>query len=188
MLSFFENMDTLLQSFWVLSIAITTIFLIQTILTLLGGDLQHDVDFDIDTDADIADAPFSLFSVRNMINFLLGFGWTGVAFYNQIENKTLLIALAFAVGIIFLLAFFFLINQILKLSEDNTFKIEELIGETGEVYLNIPENNNGKGKVLISIKGIIRELPATTKGETISSSSIVKVVAIYNNILEVEKI
>ncbi|MEZ4916663.1 MAG: NfeD family protein [Chitinophagales bacterium] len=188
MLSFFENMDTLLQGFWVVSIGVTAIFLIQTLLTILGGDLHHDVDFDIDADADGADAPFSLFSVRNMINFLLGFGWTGVAFYNQIQNKTLLIVLAFFVGVIFLLAFFFLIKQILKLSEDNTFKVNELIGKTGEVYLNIPENNNGKGKVLISIKGTTRELPATTKGEAIASSSIVKVVAIDNNILEVEKI
>lgn len=190
MLSFLENMSTLQQSFWVLAVVVSLIFFVQTLLTVMGGDAGDGLDFDIDADADFdsVDSPFSLFSFRNLINFLLGFSWTGVAFFNEVENKTLLIFIAFAVGVIFLIAFFFIIQQILKLSEDNTFNIENLKGKTGEVYLNIPANASGKGKVLISLKGSTHELSAISKGGAIASASIVKVVDIEDKILVVEKI
>jgi hypothetical protein len=37
------------------------------------------------------DMPFEIFTLRNLINFLLGFSWTGISFYDAIENKMLLI-------------------------------------------------------------------------------------------------
>ena len=47
----------------------------------------------------------------------------------------------------------------------------------------------GKGKVLISVRGSVRELEAMTKGEKISSGSAVKILSIENeSILLVEKI
>lgn len=56
------------------------------------------------------------------------------------------------IGLGFVVLFFFLIAQIMKLTEDNTFNIFELIGHTGEVYLTIPEKMEGKGKIQISLK------------------------------------
>jgi hypothetical protein len=77
--------------------------------------------------------------------------------YNSIENKTVLI-ISVIVG---LFVFFFLIKQILKLSENNSFKIESTLHKTAQV-LTIPEAKSGKGKVLISINGAIHELDAMT--------------------------
>ena len=36
-----------------------------------------------------------------LINFLLGFSWTGISFYQSIENKTILIGISVLVGILF---------------------------------------------------------------------------------------
>ena len=76
----------------------------------------------------------------------------------------------------------------MKLSENNSFKIEDTLDKTAEVYLTIPESKSGKGKVLISVKGTFHELDAMTlSNEQIASNSSVKVVAVENNLLIVEK-
>jgi hypothetical protein len=70
-----------------------------------------------------------------------------ISFYNSIENKTVLIIISVIVGPI-RCHFLFLIKQILKLSENNSFKIESTLHKTAQVYLTIPEAKSGKGKVL----------------------------------------
>ena len=189
MLSFLEGMSSLQQGFWWVAIITSVIFLVQTILTFLGSDASDGLSADFDGNLDHIDAPFQLFSLRNLINFLLGFGWAGVAFFESISNKMILLGLATVVGIIFVVLFFFLIQQIMKLTEDNTFKIENLKGKTGEVYINIPKEKSGKGKILISTNGTNHELDAMTLSETmISSGSMVKVVDVEGRILIVSRI
>ena len=86
------------------------------------------IETDIDSDGgDGGEMPFEIFTLRNLINFLLGFSWTGISFYQKFENKTILIVISIGVGLAFVAIFFFLIKQILKLSEDNSFKIESTI-------------------------------------------------------------
>ncbi len=189
MFSFLEGMDSLQQGFWITAIVTSLIFLIQTVLTFIGSDASDGVNADFDGNLDHADAPFQLFSLRNLINFLLGFGWTGVTLYDSFSNKMLLLAIAVIVGAVFVALFFFIIKQILKLTEDNTFNISSLVGKTGEVYINIPPKMSGSGKVQISVKGSNHELSAMTNSEEqINSASMVKVVDVQDRILIVSKI
>jgi len=188
-MEFFSSMDTYLQGFWFIAIPVSIIFVIQTVMTFVGANASDGLAADFDGDFDGVDAPFQLFSLRNLTNFLLGFGWAGVAFYPMIENKFLLTILAAVVGAGFVLIFFLIVKQLLKLSEDNTFKINDLKNKTGEVYLKIPAQNLGKGKVLISLKGTNHELYAITNSSTeILSGELIKVVDIKDEILIVEKI
>ena len=80
-----------------------------------------------------------------------------------------------------MLLFFFVIKQVQKLAEDNSFKITNTLNKTAEVYLTIPENKTGKGKIMISVNGAFHELEAMTENERIPSGSAVKVVKIENN-------
>ena len=81
-----------------------------------------------------------------------------------------------------------MIKQILKLSENNSFKIENALHKTAEVYLSIPAAKTGKGKVMISINGAFHELDAMTLSlEKIPTNASVVVVGIENNLLIVEK-
>ncbi len=184
MKEFFANMDGTQQFYWYIAIGASVIFIIQTIMTFVGADADTGVDADFDGNLDGGDSPFQLFSLRNLINFLLGFGWAGVSLYHVIENNILLAIVAFLVGVLFIAFFFFIMRALLKLSEDNSFKIEDTIGKTADVYLSIPAAKTGKGKVFISVRGSTHELSAITNSvDEIKNGSLVKVVGIEGDIL-----
>lgn len=184
-----ENLDTLLKTFWYVAIPTSIIFIIQTIMTFIGADSSDGLDADFDGDLSGTHAPFQLFSLRNLINFLLGFSWTGISFYSTIANKSILIIISLAVGFLFVYFFFVIIRQVQKLAEDNSFNITNTLNKSAEVYLTIPENKKGKGKIMISVNGAFHELEAMTENDKILSGSVVKVVKIENNnILIVETI
>jgi len=186
----FDSLDPFLRTFWFIALPITLVFIIQTAMTFLGIDATEGLDADFDSNFDGGDAPFQLFSLRNLINFLLGFSWAGISFFNTIPNKTVLTLLALAIGVSFVLIFFYIMRQIQKLAEDNTFNIEDTIGKRAEVYLTIPGKMSGKGKVVISIKGSFHELPAMTENhQKILSNEIIKVIRVESDeILIVEQI
>ncbi|AWG21969.1 serine protease [Flavobacterium faecale] len=179
----FDTLPPLLATFWYVAIPISVIFIIQTIMTFTGADGSDGIDPDFDGDFDGADHPFQLFSLRNLIHFLLGFSWTGISFFTLIENEKLLIALSVAVGCLFVFIFFMIIQQVQKLEENNSFKIENTLNKTAEVYLKIPAQRTGKGKILISINGAFHELDAMSEADAIPTGSTVKVVKIENESL-----
>lgn len=178
MTDFFEAMTPLLKTYWYVAIISSIIFIVQTIFSFIGSDM-FDTDFDIDVD-DVSPS-FHIFSFRNLINFLLGFSWSGIAFYKYM-NPTLLIIVSVAIGFVFILIFFLIMKSLMKLSENNAFNIENTIDHNAEVYLTIPPNFEGKGKVLISVKGSVHELVAMTENKTeLKSGNIVKVESIKDN-------
>lgn len=189
MKEFFEAMDGAQQFYWYIAIGASIVFIIQTIMTFVGADADTGVDADFDGNMDGGDAPFQLFSLRNLINFLLGFGWAGVSLYNMFSSKVLLGFVAFLVGVVFIAIFFIVMRALIKLSEDNSFKIEDTVGKTADVYLTIPGSKAGKGKVFISVKGSTHELSALTSSpDDIKNGSLVKVSAVEGNVLVVEPV
>ncbi len=188
-MEFFAGMEPLLRSLWFLVIPVSVIFLVQTVLTFTGADATDGVDADFDSNLSGTDAPFQLFSLRNLINFLLGFGWTGISFYTTIENKAILMLISGVVGVLFVVMFFLVIRQVQRLSEDNSFNIQHTLMQTGAVYIPIPAHKTGTGKIQISVKGSVHEINAITAQEKLPSGSLVRVVKIEsNNLVLVEKI
>lgn len=186
MKEFFANMETIQQMYWYIAIGVSVIFIIQTIMTFAGADSDTGGDADFDGNLDGGDAPFQLFSLRNLINFLLGFGWTGASLYNAFDSKVVVGILATIVGLVFVGIFFLVFRALMRLAEDNSFKIEETIGKTGDVYTRILGEGKGKGKIFISVRGTTHELNAMTHGkENIEVGTIVKVTAVDNGILTV---
>ncbi|AWV97389.1 serine protease [Arcticibacterium luteifluviistationis] len=187
-MDFLDSLEPVLRTFWYIAIPTSLIFLIQTILTFVGADAMDGIEADFDSDFGDTDAPFQLFSLRNLINFLLGFSWTGISFYEYIVNDWLLIIAAVAVGLLFVFFFLLIIRQVQKLAEDNTFKIQNTLNKNAEVYMNIPGQMKGKGKVLISINGTTRELAAMTRENTLLAGTVVIVNEIKDSILIVTPI
>ncbi|MBC7451417.1 MAG: NfeD family protein [Cytophagales bacterium] len=183
-----DTMDPLLKTFWFIALPTSLIFMIQTVMTFIGADASDGLDADFDGDMDGGDGPFQLFTLRNLINFLLGFSWMGISFFTILPTVPLVLS-SVAVGALFVFLFFVIIQQIQKLAEDNSFNIANTLHKTGEVYLTIPANKAGSGKVMISVKGAYHELQAMTEKGRIPSGTIVKVVKIGNaDILIVETI
>lgn len=179
-MEFFEAFDPLLKAFWYVALPATVIFVIQSILTFTGADATDGTSADFDGDLSGGETPFQLFSLRNLINFLLGFSWTGVAFFTTVKSPALLLVLAFLVGSLFVYLFFVVIRQVQKLAEDNSFRIESTVNKSADVYLTIPGKKQGKGKIMISVNGAFHELEAMTEYDTIASGAVVKVTRIEN--------
>lgn len=188
-MEFFDNMEPLLRAFWFIALPASLIFLVQTVMTFSGTDAHDGIDADFNGDLADGHAPFQLFSLRNLVNFLLGAGWGGISFYNTISNKTILIVVAVLIGVAFVAAFFFIIRQVQRFGEDNSFNIDNALNQTGTVYIPIPENKTGTGKVQVSVRGSVHELTAITHHERIATGTLVKVVKIENsNLVLVEKL
>ncbi|NDW17413.1 serine protease [Dysgonomonas sp. 216] len=186
MKDFFLSMDSSQQVYWYIALAASVVFIIQTIMTFVGADTDTGIDADFDGNLDGAGSPFQLFSLRNLVNFLLGFGWAGVTLYNSIESQFWLGVVSFLIGAAFIAMFFVVMRALLKLSEDNSFKIENTIGKTADVYLTIPADKKGKGKIFVSVKGSTRELPAiTTAKEDLKAGTLVKITELEGDVLVV---
>ncbi len=188
-LDWFSNLEPGIKIYWAIAIVSSIVFLIQTIVSLIGiGDFETDLDVGGGDGMD--SSGFSdLLSMRNAINFLLGLGWSGVCFYDRISNGFILGLVSIIFGLAFVAIFIYVFKKMMKLESNGAFDINTAIGKTCDVYLRIPANRAGTGKVQISFNGSVQELDAVTDGEMIPSGSKVTVVEILNNkILRVEKI
>ena len=176
----FYGLDTWMQVFWICAIVGTVVFVVQMVLLLIGMDsIDTDVDFDGPDTMDLGGG-LSLFSIKNFVNFIVGFGWTGVCLKDAILNKWLLCLVAVVVGVAFVYMFFVIKKQTRKLEHNGAFKIEECVGKTVDVYLRIPGGKRGKGKVQVSLNGSVQEIEAMTDGDDIASGRKVVVVEVVD--------
>ncbi|MDR1738870.1 MAG: serine protease [Candidatus Symbiothrix sp.] len=179
-MEWFMSLEPVLRIYWMIAGVASLIFVIQMIMTFVGMDTSDGLDADFSGDAHV-DAPFQFFSLRNLVNFFLGFGWSGVCFFDLFETKLWVAAIAILIGIAFVALFFLIVRQFLKLQEDNTFRIESTLGQTASVYLVIPAAKSGKGKIQISVKGAFHEIDAQTEGERIPTGAIIRVTKLIDN-------
>jgi membrane protein implicated in regulation of membrane protease activity len=168
MIELFNSLEPLQKFFWTIACCASLVFIIQTIMTFIGLGTDTDVDagpMDGSVDSIEDGALSGVFSFRNLVNFLLGYGWAGVLLFDDIEKRWLLQLVAIAVGLLFVLAFVFMFRQVMKLSHDGSFKMSEAVGLKADVYLRIPAARAGRGKVQVSVKGSIHEIDAVTDND-----------------------
>ena len=168
MIELFNSLEPLQKFFWTIACCASLVFIIQTIMTFIGLGTDADVDagpMDGSVDSIEDGALSGVFSFRNLVNFLLGYGWAGVLLFDDLEKRWLLQLVAIAVGVLFVLAFVFMFRQVMKLSHDGSFKINEAVGLKADVYLRIPAARSGRGKVQVSVKGSIHEIDAVTDND-----------------------
>ena len=169
MMDLFNSLEPLQKFFWTIACCASLVFIIQTVMTFVGLGTDTDVDagpMDGSVDSMEDGALSGVFSLRNLVNFLLGYGWAGVLLHDSIEKGWLLQLIAIAVGLVFVLAFVFMFRQVMKLSHDGSFKMQEAVGLKADVYLRIPAARSGRGKVQVSVKGSVHEIDAMTDNET----------------------
>lgn len=191
LLNWYNQLDSVLQIYWSIAIFTSIVFAIQMVLTFVGlGDAHGgDADFggmdgadmggDMATDAhgDTMDTggAIQLFTVRNVVNFLLGVGWGGVCFYTTISHPFVLFLVAMLVGVLFVAVFVMLYRQLMRLEKHGNFEYRQCVGLACDVYLRIPAERSGTGKVQISIHGSVHELDALTDGPQLASGTKVRV-------------
>ena len=179
-------LDPTMQVFWGCAIISSVIFGIQAILTLIGMDAHDAMDLDF-ADGDTMDVGggLSLFSIRSLVNFFVGFGWAGVSFADSISNKAVLYFVAIVVGLAFAYVYVFMRKKLRKLETNGAYKITDCIGKTADVYLRIPAKEQGKGKVQVSINGSIHEFDAVSQGECLPTGTKVQITSVEGTLLTV---
>ena len=183
MITWWTSLSTAMQILWAVTLSASLIFVIQTVMTFLGlGD--HDADFDLDTsDGSFdADPSMNLLTFRNLVNFCLGFGWTAVLMHEKIQSNALLIIVSVIVGILLVTVVMWIFKWLSGMQQTGNIDVHKsAVGCEGKVYLTIPGERKGEGKVQITINNAVREYDAVTDGETIPTGKAIKVTEVIND-------
>lgn len=176
---FYKDLPFMMQIFWGCAIVSSVFMLVQLVLSLIGmGDFEFDADAAAADGLD-ASGGVDLFTVKNITNFFVGFGWAGISLRDVIETDWILLAVSVGFGILFVVIFILLFRQLMKLENNSAVGVEETVGKNADVYLRIPAGRGGKGKVQLSIKGAVKEYNAVTDdAENIPSGTIVRITEI----------
>ncbi|MDY6418705.1 MAG: NfeD family protein [Bacteroidales bacterium] len=197
---------------WAVTLSASLVFVIQTVMTFLGaaGDTDFDINTDMDTagPSDIGDGSvdvgadvetgesghlgtgMNLLTFRNFINFLIGFGWTAILLKDSIPATGLRMLIAILVGIVLVAIVMLLFKWLTDMQQSGNINVfKSAVDCEGTVYLTIPGERAGEGKVQITINNSVREYAAVTDGPTLKTGQRIRVVeAISSNTLLVEEI
>lgn len=183
MITWWTSLSTAMQVLWAITLSASLIFVIQTVMTFLGlGD--HDADFDLDSsDGSFdADPSMNLLTFRNLVNFCMGFGWTAVLMHEKIQSNALLIIVSVIVGILLVTVVMWIFKWLSGMQQTGNIDVHKsAVGCEGKVYLTIPGERKGEGKVQITINNAVREYDAVTDGETIPTGKAIKVTEVIND-------
>ncbi|MGD9978693.1 MAG: hypothetical protein AB7S54_12260 [Bacteroidales bacterium] len=191
--SWWDGLSTISKVYWVVAIAASLIFLIQTVATFVGADSDSgdidatgDADASIDTDHGIG---FQLISLKNLIGFFTIFGWSGLACLDSGLSVGLTIIISFICGIIMMVLMASIFYFMGKLVESGNVNMESAVGKTGTAYLKIPANRKTAGKIQLQLQGF-RTLDAMTDdSEDIPTGSVIQVTGVISDdLLLVKKV
>jgi len=181
-----ETLTSAHQVFWFIAIIFSVLFLIQFILLVIGFDADSG-SIDHPGDVGVYEHEFSALSVRSIIAFFTFFGWTGVLALNNHFSVWLAVLFASIAGLTAMFIVAYMIFKFSQLEQSGTLNLYNALDQPGEVYLPIPGQGKGVGKVHLKVDGTIREVDAVTEGEALKTGTSIKVVEIMNgNVLMVE--
>ena len=193
--SWWAGLSLIMKILWGVTLTASLIFIIQSIMTFVGADADTDFDVDVDTSMDGADLSnieggSNLYTFRNFVNFLLGFGWSAILLQESIPSTGLLIVVSVIIGIALVVAVMYLFKWLAGMQQSGNINLQKsAAGCEGKVYLTIPAARSGSGKVQITINGAVREYDAVTESEEVlkTGASIRVVDVIDSNTLLVEE-
>ena len=106
-----------------------------------------------------------IFSMRGILSFFAIGGWTAIVLLKTELNSYLALGIALAVGIATMLIIAKLMQASMRIQSNGNIYIRNAIGATGSVYLSVPPQGNGRGKVSVIVQERLREYDAITYGD-----------------------
>ena len=184
--TWWASLSLAMKILWGVTLTASLIFVIQSILTFIGADSgDGGIDTDVDTgfDSETADAAVeggtNLYTFRNFVNFFLGFGWSAILLQDSIHSIPLLIVVSVVIGVALVALVMYLFKWLSGMQQSGNINLyKAAVGCTGTVYLTIPGERAGEGKVQIAINGSVREYNAVTDGETLKTNTPIRVVEV----------
>ena len=181
MKEFFDGMSSLEQTYWIIALVGSAVFIVIFLLTFIGGgdaDMEADAS---DFEADDGGVGFQFFTFKNVVAFFTIFGWSGITCIDNGLSPTTTLIISTIAGLLMMVLTSLLFYWMHKLAESGTLQIKNAVGVIGEVYLPIGANRTKMGKVQIKVQGSLRELEAITDEiEDLKTGTMVKVTEIVS--------
>lgn len=151
----------------------------------LDADASHSMDaagahdFDPGADAHGSSLFFGILSFKALCAFAGIFGLVGlVMLQSESAQRPMRMLVATASGAAAMFGVAWMMRALSHLQSSGTIDIRNAIGRTGSVYLRIPRDGEGTGKVTVEVQGRSMEFPAITDGDEIPTGQRVTVVAV----------
>ncbi len=196
----------------VCAVAGGTILVVQTILLMIGGasdsaddghfDVGHDVaghdvphdagagaghEHDASAASDAHEAAYlKVLSFKTLVAFVTFFGLSGLACRRAGMDHLPTLFVAFAAGAVALYLVAYLMTSLSRLQSRGNVSLSNAVGAIGKVYLRVPGERSGTGKVHVVVQGRLVECRAITAGPEIPTGAQARVVSVVDsNTLEV---
>lgn len=167
-------MDTIIYS--VCAVLGGTVLVCQFVMTLIGmgdGDLPDDLPDDVPHDFHVGDAAhsghqhdavwfFKMLTFRTIVAALTFFGLAGLAAGSAELPNHVTLVIALAAGATAMYGVHCIMQLLHKLRAEGTVRIERAVGKAGTVYLRIPGQRAGAGKVHVNVQSRTMEYEAMT--------------------------
>ena len=190
-----DSLSVLQLVFIFCAIPSSLILLIQVVITIIGiggsdTDLDADMDSDLDADNDSFSeaAGFRFFTIQGIVAFFCIFGWTGYTLSGSSMGTTLIVLFAVVAGLLAMLAIGLMFYYVKRLQSSGNIIYSNAIGKDAEVYIPIPAQRLGSGKVMVLVQQRLVETEAVTDEEhTLRTGERVLVVGKIGNTLVVKR-
>lgn len=209
MTQWWEGLSVLQHVFLYTAVPFTVVLLVQAVLAFIGlgggsdmdadGSMDMDSDFDSDGDMDAdADAGadqtadsktpgFRFFSIQGIVAFFCIFGWTGYALTQTALPAMPVILIATAAGFAAMLLLGLMFHAVRNLQASGNIKYSNAFGKEAEVYIPIPPQRTGRGKVMVTVQQRLVEAEAITdEPQKLRTGETVRVVGNIGNTLIVK--
>jgi hypothetical protein len=190
MIEWYKTLSVLEQVYFWLGIVATVFLIIQIIMlcfTSFGGDVDIDGDGDIDVDTD---SGVSIFTVKSITAFFAVGCWAGLLTCALCADNLQWVSVISAIvgGAAAMAVVVLLMRAMLKLQSNGAFQPEKLVGKSATVYVSIPAERSGRGKITLTAQGKFMELDAMTDGARLTVDEAVEIISNENECMVVKKL
>ena len=188
MIEWYKTLSVLEQVYFWLGIVATVFLIIQIIMlcfTSFGGDVDIDGDGDIDVDSGV-----SIFTVKSITAFFAVGCWAGLLTCALCADNLQWVSVISAIvgGAAAMAVVVLLMRAMLKLQSNGAFQPEKLVGKSATVYVSIPAERSGRGKITLTAQGKFMELDAMTDGARLTVDEAVEIISNENECMVVKKL
>ena len=169
MINWWNSMDLVGQIFALIAIPSTLVLLVQSLLLIFGiGGGDGGIDLDGDGVPDTpgfegdGDGGLALFSLRGIMSMAAVAGWSGLVMHEAEMPLVLTVFLAAVFGFLAMVGIAFVMKMAMKLQQNGNLDIGYAIGKVGTVYIPIPPEMKGAGKINLTIQERFVEIDAKT--------------------------
>ncbi len=157
------------------------VLLVQMVMLVFGHGGDTDFDHDAEVDLDHDDGSLGLLSIRAIAGFLAFFGLTGL--YGEAEgwNPPLTLGAAVIAGFVTMYGVAWLMKQFKKLSSEGNLDPRNAVGKDALVYLRIPGERSGRGKITVLVQGRSLQFEAITSGSALPTGAPVRVKSLVSD-------